>query len=700
LTARSRRGAPPLNADGSTVDPPPATCGPFRILHQVGAGSLGPVFRAHDPTRDRLVALKIFRLDVTPEQSAQLASALEDLVADQPQHPAIAAALAAGVEGSAAYFAQEYVNGDALDASLRQHGPPPIESVIVTLSRLAEALDRAAGEGIHHGALHPRDLLLGGGGDVRLIDLGVAQALQRAGLRAPVRRPYSAPERVDGRPWGGPADIFALGAIVYEMITGRRVTGPGVPVVTADGVSGLDTAALADVLGRALNPDPGSRFASASDLEDTLRPILARGRRAVLAPRRSRPARPEGTVPLPLDAEAPAPLEPFDLDVRLSPTIAASPVDLPLAHADGAGSGDTDRYRDVLAESADAPFSSEAAPPPAPVQTPAPPPLAPPSPRAAAPEAVSRPADTSKAERPEPSPPPIPEPPPLIDQDVIDEMADRPAGDRAPLSSWSMANPPAAERRSLLVPLLVAMCLGLAGGFGLGYWTAWRAALRAPASAVATAPTATETPTSESRVPASAPPSTPASTPAASSHQASPAPARPAPAPAPAPESARPGREAAKPVGRLVIRSSPSRAQVRLDGKVRGRTPLVLRNLPLRVVRVTIERAGYKADERRVALSASHPTVTLDAKLTKQAAAAPPQATTGSLVIESRPTGAQAFVDGRSVGVTPVSVPDVAPGQHRVRLELAGFTPWVTTTAVKAGERARVAASLEQGQSQ
>ncbi len=76
-----------------------------------------------------------------------------------------------------------------------------------------------------------------------------------------------------------------------------------------------------------------------------------------------------------------------------------------------------------------------------------------------------------------------------------------------------------------------------------------------------------------------------------------------------------------------MVRSTPPGARVRVDGRVRGRTPLVLRDMPLRVVRVTIERDGFKADERRVALSAAQPTVTVEARLAASAPP-PPEATT------------------------------------------------------------------------
>jgi hypothetical protein len=565
----------------------------------------------------------------------------------------------------------------------------------VTLSRLAEALDRAAGEGIHHGALHPRDLLISGGGEVRLIDLGVAQALQRAGLRASVRRPYSAPERMEGRAWGGPADIFALGAIVYEMVTGKRIAGPGAPAVSAEGVSGLDTEALAEVLGRALHADPASRFASASDLEDELRPILARGRRAVLASRRPR-SRPEGVMPLPLDPDPPV-LETFDPEVTLTPTIAMAPVDLPLSHGDNKAITDTESYRDVLAESVSTSFSTEETPAPEAMVLP---------PRAVS---VSKArADAAPPEEPEPTVPVAVEPH-QVERELERATTERPM-ERASFSTWGTP-PSEPDRRSLVIPLSFAMLLGLAGGFGLGYWTGWRSALReSSASAASAAPERREAPPASVASPParSAPSETAGRTPPASAaspraNEAS-APARSAAAPASAAspsrrEAAPPPRETRASTGKLLVKSTPSGAQVRVDGRVRGKTPLVLRELPLKVMRVTIEHGGFHAEEQRVALSAAKPTVTVDAKLTPLAPPAP-VARTGSLVIESRPAGARAFIDGRDLGTTPVSLPDVAPGPHRVRIELAGFTPWVTMAEIKAGGRSRVAASLEQGQAQ
>ena len=550
--------------------------------------------------------------------------------------------MASGAEGRAPYLAQEYVVGEALDASLRQYGSPPLDSALLTLGWLAEGLDRAAGEGIHHGALHPRDAIVSTDG-ARIIDVGVAEALQRAGLRAPVRRPYSAPERVDGRAWGGSADIFALGAIAYELVTGRRVPGPGVPSLSVEGMTGLDHVTLGEILARALAVDSAARFASASDLVDVLRPVLARARRVSLARRRR--GVPDGTVQLPLDhgsadaAGNDAAAEPA-VDVAFPESLTAVPAadlhdpsDLPLTMAEApAASGTvpdrvTRRPRSVIA------------------------PIEPESPGPASAAVFQGP--TWRGDEP----------------------------DR--VSRWSLAS------------ILVALIVGLSGGFGLGYWFAWRAALREhPAlstQAVQEAPPSArvEEPQVKPEPAAPAPPS--AQVPAARPQTAAPA----EPATPPANERARGKRESAPP-GKLLIRSTPSGARVSINGRVRGRTPLILRDMPLRVLSVTVAQPGYKPSEQRVALSAARPTATVEAKLVAEAAETAAGATTGSLFVESRPSSAQVFIDNRSIGTTPVSVPDLSPGNHRVRLELAGFTSWVTMAEVKAGARTRVSASLEQ----
>jgi PEGA domain/Protein kinase domain len=563
----------------------------------------------------------------------------------------MAAALAAGVEGTTPYLAQEYVAGEALDAALRQFGPPPPAEALTTLRRIADALDRAAGDNIHHGMLHPRDIRIAEGGDARVIDLGVAQALARCGLRVPVRRPYSAPERVVGEKWGGAADIFSLGAVAYELLTGRRLAGSGRPEIQAPGLSGPSADRVADVLARALDQDPAARYPSAADLVDALAPVLPNGR-----PGRKR-AKPVSEAE-PLD-ETPTTARPGP-DAFAEPLVPAA-AELPEI--------EIERVTPAIVEPGAA-HDLEVD-------------LDLPAPRFAALE--DEPADAAIAVD-RPAPPHVEEPPATVE---------------SPVSPWptiSLGQPPVVSERRPLLPLIMALVVGTAGGFGWGYWTAHRTLTRSGAAAVAAPAPATESAgapvrVEEPEVIGERGLPSPAATP-----QRAPAPPPPAPA-APPRAAERPAAErkpAPLPSGRLVVRSTPAGARVLVDGRSRGRTPLVLRDLPLRVVRVTLERDGFKPDERRVGLTAAQPTVTIEAKL---AAIAPPApvATTGTLAIDSRPTGATVFLDGRQVGTTPLSLPDVTPGTHRIRLELAGFNPWVTTADVQAGARARVAASLERG---
>ena len=158
------------------------------MLHQVGAGTLGPVFRAHDAAEGRLVAVKAFTIDTNPDQARRLAAALDELRARGLDHPSIAAAVAGGLQGTLPWFAQAYIPAESLDAALRQDGPAPIRDALAVVVDLAGALDYAAASGVLHGTLHSRDILVAPD-ETHVIDLGVAQALERCGLRPPIRRP-------------------------------------------------------------------------------------------------------------------------------------------------------------------------------------------------------------------------------------------------------------------------------------------------------------------------------------------------------------------------------------------------------------------------------------------------------------------------------------------------------------------------------
>jgi hypothetical protein len=270
----------------------------------------------------------------------------------------------------------------------------------------------------------------------------------------------------------------------------------------------------------------------------------------------------------------------------------------------------------------------------------------------------------------------------------------------------------------LVLALIVGVAIGFAGGYGIG--SRDRTAL---SSIAATPPAATQAPApaghdSTEVAVADAQKTTPVgSTGGGDAPPAAPvAPPKP-PAPPEKSETARtePSKaESAKPEsadGRLLVRSSPAGARVFVDGHEYGKTPLAVRDLARGSHRVRVVREGYGTEERRIVLTVARPaqsmTVPLERDRSQIAQARKPMVDqkaetpatagpfSGPLTVESRPTGASVYLDGKLVGTTPLQLPEVAAGEHAVRLEHEGYRRWSSSVRVIATERNRVTASLE-----
>jgi len=607
------------------------------------------VFRAFDQDRDRLVAIKLFRLDLPPERVHLLVGEFEKLIAAELQHPVIAGPRATGIDGNSAYLAQDFAAADSLDIVLRENGAAPAAEALRVAGQLAAALDFAADRQVVHGALHPRDILLSQE-DVRVVGLGVARALERVGVTAPVRRPYAAPERINEEGWDRSADVFSLAAIVYELLSGRRVTGTGSEaaegLTEVRGADGVDIDAVQRVFALALASDPAYRFASATAFAEALKGAI-------------------GVDVIPADS-APKPKAKVRRPRSGLRVVSAMPVSeaLPLIDRDD----EVQAVPEVHAE-----------PEPAPVK---------------APRRRRTPAATPVAIETIALPPSdieeTPEAPEMLE--VAEEPALSVVEEREPVAAVDEPGmtprfEPPLPSRSPVWPIGVAAIIGIALGFGAGYTVAIRAVVPAPettATADAAPPPQAATNLAEVvtdpvvKLPA-------AQRPAAAS-----------PAPAAAPPAA-----AAAFFGRVLVRSTPSGARVIIDGTDRGRTPATIRDLGLGEHRLRIVRNGYATAERRVTVSPSQPSQSLEVPLARAAApdAAPkpgarPSAEAGALVVDSRPRGAAVFVDGRRVGRTPLNLNGVRAGSHAVRLEREGYRVWRADVPIAAGQQNRVTASL------
>ena len=250
-----------MNEEGSLFDVPPAAIGRYLVRKPLGTGTTGPVFQAQDPETHAAVAIKLFKVDLTPAVAHEVAQALGRLVGLTPKLPTLATPLDAGLDEIEAYFVTSFVDGDSLESALRDYGPAAIEDLVPRLRALAEALDAAHGAGLVHGALHPKDVLVLAD-TTHLTGVGVAPILRQAGVVLPVRRPYSAPEVASGAAATAASDQFSLAAIAFEWLFGRRISGPAERLVEVRALPGVDRDALSNAFTVALAPDPGTRFAS------------------------------------------------------------------------------------------------------------------------------------------------------------------------------------------------------------------------------------------------------------------------------------------------------------------------------------------------------------------------------------------------------------------------------------------------------
>ena len=617
------------------------------------------MFRAYDATRERLVAVKLFKLDLPPQRAHQLVAEFERLIAADLTHPALAAPLATGISGVSAFLAQDYVAADSLDLAVRECGAAPLANGLRVAAQLAGALDVAAAAQVTHGALHPRDILLSTD-DTRLTGLGVTRALERIGVVAPVRRPYTAPERMSGGDWDLRADVFSLAALMHELIWGRRVSGHGAQA--AEGlteIAGGDLAALQAVFAKALAEDPDARYGTALEFAAALRvacPTVA----PEPAPAPKRRAVREHEPRLPLD-------EPPAHNPDIVPD--AAPLALSADLADlrrRSAKRDARASRSMAAD--DIPVDLELAPP--------------------------TPAETVPGDETSPEvwhgPTPYEEPTP------------RPGGFITGNDSDALS---ALERtRSAVWPLVLALVVGIAIGFAGGFVVGSReqpgqvAAALAPAaigkefteSAVTAASEKSEVRSQKSEVEGAKqePP------------QAVAAKAETRPL-----KSEVSNLKSQADVGRLVVRSRPAGARVSVDGKDYGTTPATVRDLARGAHRVRVVHDGYGAEERRVVITPSRLAQSMSVALTRARAAAtsrtaPTAGTTasrlaGALVVDSRPAGAQVFLDGKLAGTTPMTLPSVSAGAHAIRLDHGGYRQWSSSIRVVAGEQNRVTASLE-----
>jgi serine/threonine protein kinase len=273
--------------------------GPYEIVSLLGAGGMGEVYAARDTRLDRTVAIKICKGQIT-ERFEREARAISSL-----NHPHICALYDIGREDSIDFLVMEFLEGESLEARLRR-GALPIEEALRIAIQIAGALDAAHRKGVVHRDLKPGNVMLTRSG-AKLLDFGLAKTAvpvvsseaDTLTAAAPITAKgtilgtfqYMSPEQLEGKEADARSDIFSFGAMLYEMMTGRKcfegsshasliaaVMSSNPPPVST--IQPLASPALDRVLKKCLAKSPDDRWQSAGDLLSELEWIAETGSNA------------------------------------------------------------------------------------------------------------------------------------------------------------------------------------------------------------------------------------------------------------------------------------------------------------------------------------------------------------------------------------------------------------------------------------
>jgi predicted Ser/Thr protein kinase len=272
--------------------------GPYEILAPLGAGGMGEVYRARDTRLERIVAIKVLADGLAGSRDLRQRFEREAKAISQLSHPHICALYDVGNQDGVEYLVMEYLEGETLADRLAS-GPLPLNQTLRYGAEIAGALDKAHRDGIVHRDLKPGNVMLTKTG-VKLLDFGLAKAVvpekptsdltsSPTAVHAELTREgtilgttsYMAPEQLEGKGVDARADIFALGATLYEMAAGRKAFSGSsraslISVILRDEPLPISTIqpmtplTLERVIRKCLAKDPEDRWQSASDLRSEL----------------------------------------------------------------------------------------------------------------------------------------------------------------------------------------------------------------------------------------------------------------------------------------------------------------------------------------------------------------------------------------------------------------------------------------------
>jgi serine/threonine-protein kinase len=282
------------------------TIGRYRILRTLGQGAMGTVFLAEDPQIERRVAIKVISAggsEVSPEHRAEIEARFmrEAKLAGRLTHPNIVAVYDVGTQGGTPWIAMEFIEGSSLSERMRTGGTPlTLRDRVEIVRKVAAALAHAHARGVIHRDIKPANVMVSNDGEIKVADFGIGKKLgdqtemTRTGTM--VGSPsYMSPEQIRGEKVDHRSDVFSLGVVLYELVTGTRpfpadtittlvyqilnVEPPDPSTIHADLPGGLGA-----ILRKALAKNVSDRYPSADEMAADLGALAASFDRDGLVP--------------------------------------------------------------------------------------------------------------------------------------------------------------------------------------------------------------------------------------------------------------------------------------------------------------------------------------------------------------------------------------------------------------------------------